>query len=49
MSLLSQAPQVLLKMGIEEDVEKRIETGRKWANHQEDKLNDFRTDEREVQ
>lgn len=47
--LLSQAPQVLLKMRIEEDVEKRIETGRKWSNHQEDKLNDFRTDERKVQ
>lgn len=49
MGLLAQAPQILLKMGIEEDVEKGIETCREWDNHQKDKLNDFRTDECEVQ
>ena len=47
--LLSQAPQILLKMGIEKDVEKGIEAGRKGDDHQEDELNDFRADEGEVQ
>lgn len=47
--LLSQAPQILLKMWIEEDVEKGIEAGRKGDDHQEDKLNDFWADEGEVQ
>lgn len=46
--LFSQAPQIFLKMGIEEDVEKGIEAGRKRDNHQEDKLNYFRADKGEV-
>lgn len=36
-------------MGVEEDVKKGVEACRKWDNHQKDKLNDFRTDEGEVQ
>lgn len=47
--LLPQAPQILLKMGVEEDVEKRVEAGRERANDQEDKLDDLGADEGEVQ
>ena len=47
--LLSQAAQILPKMGIEEDVEKGVGAGGKGGDHQEDKLDDFRADEGEVQ
>lgn len=47
--LLSQAPQVLLKVGVEEDVEEGVETGRERADDQEDELGDLGTQEGEVQ
>lgn len=47
--LLSQAAQILLKVGVEEDVQKGIETGRKRDDHQKDKPSYLRADKGEVQ
>lgn len=46
--MLSQAAHILLKMGIEDNVEKWVETGRKWDDHEKYKFNDVRTDKGEV-
>lgn len=47
---LLEAPQILQpKWGLKRDVEKGIEAEQEGDDHQEDKLNDFRADEGEVQ